>query len=297
MSDGEATGRPDLNAPGGLPTATFTWVVYAVGLAGALVTIIATIATAVGSLTAGYILALVLGQTAAFSAVIFFGLRYFSSQIASINQSVIRLYDQIDSAQRGERTVTLTLQTARDLNDDIASLRSIPNEQELLVFVKQATRGLSRAFTDSLGIPCRVCVKQVHAEADDRPWVEATARSDRSIEADIGVKHYIDANTDFSQLQTNRAKVWFCGDITNYPGYETTSVGYPRYRSVVVWPIVTRTARDTSPDPRLVPIVAFLCLDAEAVDAFSARDHIPVGWVVADALARAFEANRSIWLE
>ncbi|SDI90393.1 hypothetical protein SAMN05444157_0725 [Frankineae bacterium MT45] len=99
--------------------------------------------------------------------------------------------------------------------------------------------------------------------------------------------HYIDANTDFHQLQRDKRKVWFCNDIDALgDSYDNTS-NNPKYKSVIVWPIITRSSNHVTGN---VPIVAFLCLDSETPGAFSQSDHVPIGWVLADAMGRGYEA-------
>lgn len=256
-------------------------------------TIVVAIAGFSGSFSASYVLTLILVLIVVFSTLIAYLLRTFSKNIQQLNGSVQALHDQVKEVEGRQRAVTLALEVARDLNDDIAELRSYPDEAQLIRFAQSASRQLARSFTEALGAPCRACVKQVEGGSTARPWVQTIARSNRSVRADKGVKHYIDANTDFRELQRNRIKVWFCSDIAEYPGYENSSPN-PTYRSTIVWPVLTRVS-ELRNEPSFAPIVAYLCLDSDVPDAFSEDVHIPLGWVVSDALARAFEAHKSIF--
>jgi hypothetical protein len=286
------TSNRQLVAPGGAPDNILAWIVWVIGFIAAIVTIIVAIAGFRGEFTAGYLLTLVLTVIIVFAVLIAYLLRIFSLNIRVLNRSVEQLHNQVSEVEGKQRAVTLALEVARDLNDDIADLRSFPDDAQLIRFARSASRQLARSFTESLGIPCRACVKQVVDGSTARPRVQSIARSDRNVLAEMDTRHYIDANTDFRELQLSRIKVWFCNDITEYPGYENSSPN-PTYRSTIVWPVLTRVS-DLTQEASFAPIVAYLCLDSKEPNAFTEDAHIPLGWVVSDALARAFEANRSI---
>lgn len=280
--------RPSPTPPGVIAS----WIGWAVGVVGSVVTVITAILAAKSALTAGYLLALFLTLILTYTWLIAYLLRRFSGNIRGFAGSLEKLQSEVKSAQDGQRVIGRALAVARDINDGVAELRTVPQEEQVITFSREASRQLARAFTDSLGHECRVCVKQVKASLGERPWAEAIARSDRSISADIGVKHFLDDNTDFSSLHRNEEKVWFCNDISSYPGYRTTS-HMPRYRSTIVWPVLTRVADGAVTGKPFAPIVAFLCVDSNEPNAFIREEHVPLGWVVSDALARVYEAHRS----
>ncbi len=277
------------------PGARPTWLGWAVGLVASVVTIVTAVAAFKGSLGPNYVIILFCVVITAFTIIVMYLLRRFTVVISDFRVSVEALNAQIDGIKNSHQVVSRTLVLAREINEEVSEFRSVPTSREVATFSRNAVRNMARTFSESLGSECRVCVKQVRNDASREPWTEAIARSDRSVEADIGVKHLISRNTDFSLLSRRRETVWFCPDIRAYPEYETTS-NMPTYRSTIVWPVITRVAAEDAPGPEFAPIVAYLCLDSDTPGLFDYEEHVPLGWVVCDALARLFEAQKSIWV-
>jgi hypothetical protein len=133
----------------------------------------------------------------------------------------------------------------------------------------------------------------VGGSESEPPYVEDVYRTNEVVHRGSAPHHAIDQNTDFRQLVWNEKKHWFTGHRSAYPDYVTTSLN-PKYESVIVWPIVPRTAVERTPGARVLqPIRAFLCLDSESQHAFSETRDVAVGWMIADALARAYENSLS----
>lgn len=96
--------------------------------------------------------------------------------------------------------------------------------------------------------------------------------------------HYIDENTDFRALNLRRQPVWYCGDIDGLGEYyESTSTRKRSYNSTIVWPVFAGDGNGQ------VALKAFFCIDSPKANAFKKSRDIDIGWVVVDALSRAYE--------
>lgn len=167
------------------------------------------------------------------------------------------------------------LKLAHDLNDEIAELHTDLTAKDLLGFVRSACTQMARAFTDSLGMQCRVCVKEIVEAQTARPKVRAIERSDRRVGPPAAELHYIDENTDFNELYTEGQKVWFSNDVDLEPRYRNSSPNR-KYRATIVWPVVTRAPKETTAT-RFAPIAAFLCIDTDTPGIFSVIYTFPWG--------------------
>lgn len=163
--------------------------------------------------------------------------------------------------------------------------------------IKAACREMAIAYSARLGASARVCVKQVMERESEpgRAYVKAIARSTGLTEDDTKRWHAVDENTDFEVLFERRAEFWLCHDVQDRalnPDYKNTSPGERPYRSVLVWPVITRAAsNDLQSEPRSLSIAAFLCLDAPEPHLFSKKRDAPIGAAMAAAMATAFDAH------
>jgi hypothetical protein len=219
---------------------------------------------------------------------------YLVNSFAGANGKLVTAIDEvrcdIEAIKNQQASGVLILELAHSLNDEIAEFRSPLSKLDILRFVKSACRQMARSFTDSLGVDCRVCVKQVLDTQTDRPRVRAVERSDRRVGSPESELHYIDENTDFNELYRNGKKYWFSNNVEGEAGYINSSPNR-KYHSTIVWPVITRVSDKPVPDDdRFAPVAAFLCIDSDPPDVFARDIHVPLGWAIADALARAFES-------
>ena len=263
-----------------------------IGLVASLVTIASLVLALKDAMTPEIVAVIVTVVTATFGVIIvYLTVRYE------------RLRNQADAKVTCEeaknKLAVQTLALVHDLSQDIASLRTQPNESQVGHISRIAVDRLARAFTENTGVDCRASVKQVLNVDKRTPSVLAIARSDRLKDSDRH-PHEIANNTDFASLLSGERSSWFCNDIDNYPHYKSTSVSRG-YKSTIVWPVLTRVAAEdlmgtfAEDGAGYKPIVAFLCLDSAVPGIFNEEQHVPLGWAVSDALARLYEAQRSFW--
>jgi hypothetical protein len=258
------------------------WIGIIFGVVGTLVTIATSIAATNGGLKSGQ-LALLIG----FIVLLYAGLLAYVIKLFSGDINAIR--SDLDRAKGAQRSGMLILEVAHTLNDGIAELRTPPTPREVLRFMKTACGDMARSFSDALGTECRVCVKEIRDGDHDRPRVRAVVRSNRAVGSEESESHYIDENTDFDELYKQGKKFWFSNDVDDFPAYINSSPNR-KYRSTIVWPILTRSIDNLGGEP-FAPIAAFLCVDSDPPGVFDEQIHIPLGWSVADAIARALETR------
>ncbi|NMN98471.1 hypothetical protein [Antrihabitans stalactiti] len=269
------------------PIANWTGVVF--GIVGTCVTIFATIATVKGRVTpleSAFLTAFIVLTYVALTAYM---VRVFSRSNQALVESVDNIRKDFESLRNAQRAGMLVLEVAHTLNDEIAELRTPLSKRETLRFMRTACNDMARSFTDALGVDCRVCVKEIVDAETARPRVRAVVRSNRHVGGAESELHYIDQNTDFNELYREGKKFWFSNNVDLFPGYRNSSPNRT-YKSTVVWPILTRTVENNG-DDNFAPIAAFLCIDSDPPDTFTAEIHVPLGWSVADAIARAFESD------
>lgn len=293
MSEAAPADSPVASRLDRLPVA-LRWAIYVFSVLAGGAGLVATAVPLFGATLSGGWLALLFGfNVALFTLVVWLLAAHFNRLFVRLAGETESLKKQINAIVAQASSIDFTLAVARRLNDEIAAL----NHQELtthdvLAFIQRACDGLGDAYKHAVGLETRVCVKQIGAGIDEPPFVTDVYRTNQVVDRANTPHHPIDNNTDFRQLVRREKPYWFTGNRSKYPDYVTTSVN-PKYESVIVWPIIPRVSSEG--DPNLVPIHpirAFLCLDSEMVDAFSEKRDVAVGWMLADALARAYENAR-----
>jgi hypothetical protein len=298
--------------PRGLPrfaaTASF------VAAVATLAEFIATIAFG-NAITSWALVALVSVPILALLSVVWYLLRQFEVHLKHLESTALGMQQAISSAWTTHRLYVQVADAAHDIAIEVNERGpGRMSERDLAFCLKHACRAMARAFTESTSAACRVCVKQVFetptARRNNAP-VKTICRNIGPAGDLPGHPNRIRDNTDFFLLLNGYTDYWLCQDIATVPDYHNPHPN-PGYRSVIVWPIATNAKltdgnRQATGQPEeetntaghdqdddggpVQPIVAFLCLDAEVVDLFNELLHVPIGWTMADAMARAYEAH------
>lgn len=211
---------------------------------------------------------------------------------------------------------------------DTSSPKCFDRKQVKQTLEKVLTK-VASAFTIARGVRCRACIKLLgHVDGGganptdelERLYVVTLARDDQSAERrrDSDVKenrakrHIVSENTDFSNITRLMSSYYLNGNIQRDQSYQTSSSIYKHgpssndtvYRSVLTVPIryiytdgdehalVSTEAYDKISNRYNQELLGFLCIDANARQAFEPKYDVELANCFADALFPVFEAYR-----
>jgi len=304
-------GDPEIISPdGGPPRLAVPWVLYGISVIGSIATVVAAaFSAASGGALSGLWLVLVflapqvgLLLTLGYQAFVFS--RAYQEVGNSFRMAIVGNQQRIQDLEtalgksEGYRGMARQISDVVDrISAELVRANTDLDDKALALLLRKVCLKVATAYSNSSGVACRVCVKQVMEKPDEpgKPYVKAVARDTGTTLDDRQRWHLVEDNTDFEALLFGRLEFWFCTDIqdrTIIANYFNTSPGDHPYRSVVVWPILASTGRSNSDSlTEGYDVAAFLCLDSGQPNAFDKENDVPMGTLVAQALGRAFEAH------
>lgn len=185
-----------------------------------------------------------------------------------------------------------------------------PEERIILNMLKDAITQFSNAFSLITGVSCRVCIKDMicvdpNATLPERRYAVKTlvrsTNSDNEAEPlPNDADDFISNNTDFLYLYRNPHKKRFISkNVVKERGYQNSHCNPERnlrslaYRSVCVWPIRKKLRCAEEGDQQEDDLIAFLCVDSMARNAFSERYDVDLGAAFSDTLYQLLKQIRN----
>lgn len=296
---------PDGGPP---PDAGLPWIIYALSGVGAVLAIISFIidvAAKDGRLSGLWLVVAMVAPLVTLAVIVGFQAHMFRVGLTSVAhafredmRNYVKEVGDLEGQLKDERSYTTLVNTvarsAHNTSRRIVEHEGRISETALATMSRDACGDIAKAFTNYIGEQARLCVKQVveGGPPGRSPGVKAICRSNGLTQDDVTRWHPVADNSDFDELFTKRAEYWFCSDVTKLAGYKNSSVGDRPYKSVVVWPILARTGQSEVESLSAgYDVAAFLCLDAASADAFDEENVVALGWPVAEAIGKAFEAH------